>query len=43
MKILLFHLKAVKTGTHRAKSEPETFWKSGPEPKQIVSASQHCF
>jgi hypothetical protein len=42
MKNLLFHLKAVKTGFHKAEvsaragSGAETFCKS--EPKQIVSA-----
>ncbi len=42
MKNLLFHLKAVKTGTHKAQvgAEAETFWESEPElePNQIVSA-----
>jgi hypothetical protein len=44
----LLHLKAVKTGTHKvqvgagAGSRAETFQKSEPEPKQIVSAPQHC-
>ncbi len=47
-KNLLFHLKAVKTGTHKAKigarAGAETFCKSEPELelKQIVLAPQHC-
>ncbi len=45
---LLFYLKAVKTGTSTHKASvgagAQTFWKSKPErePKQIVSAPQHC-
>ncbi len=54
MKNLLFHLKAVKTDTHKAevgagsgagaRARAETFWKSEPElePKQIIPAPQHC-
>ncbi len=45
MKNLLFHWKAVKTGTHKAEvgARAETFWKSElePEPKQIGWAPQH--
>jgi hypothetical protein len=47
MKNLLFYLKAVKTGTHKAPvgAGAETFWKSEPEPelepKQKVSSPQH--
>ncbi len=45
MKNLLYHLKAVKTGTQKAsvRAGAETFWKPEPElePKQIVSAPQH--
>jgi hypothetical protein len=42
MKNLLFHLKAVKTGTLKALvgAGAETFWKSEPERKKIVSAPQ---
>ncbi len=52
MKNLLFHLKAVKTGTLKAQvgagagsgagagAGAETFWKSEPERKKIVSAPQ---
>ncbi len=50
MKNLLYHLKAVKTGTLKAQvgagagSGAGTFWKSEPEPerKKIVSAPQPC-
>jgi hypothetical protein len=46
MKYLLFHLKAVKTGTLKAQvgAGAETFWKSESEPerKKIVSAPQPC-
>ncbi len=52
MKNLLFDLKAVHTGTHKAKvgagaelwSRNGTFWKSELElePKLIISAPQHC-
>jgi hypothetical protein len=47
IKNLLFHLKAVKTGTQKAQvgAGAETFRKSEPEPElepnQIVSAPQH--
>ncbi len=36
-------MKAVLTGSYKAKVGAETFWKSEPErePKQIVSAPQH--
>jgi hypothetical protein len=49
MKNLLFHLKAVETGTLKAQvgavsvAGAETFWKSEPEPKQLVTALQHCW
>jgi hypothetical protein len=46
MKNLLFNLKAVQIGTHKAEvgAGAETFWRSEPElePKQMVSAPQHC-
>ncbi len=51
MKNLLSNLKAVKTGTQKASvgagagsgagAGAETFWKSEPEPKQIVLTPQH--
>ncbi len=36
-------MKAVITGSYKAivRTGAETFWKSEPEPKQIVSAPQH--
>jgi hypothetical protein len=46
MKNLLFHLKAMKTGPHKAEvragAGAETFRESELEPKQIVLAQQHC-
>ncbi len=47
MKNLLFSLKAVQTGTHKAEvgAGAETFWESDPElePKEIVLAPQHRY
>ncbi len=44
MKNQLFNLKAVQTGAHKAEvgAVAETFESRRPEPKQIVSAPQHC-
>ncbi len=46
MKNLLFNFKAVQTGSYKAEvgDGDETYWNSEPElePKQIVSAPQHC-
>jgi hypothetical protein len=50
MKNLLFNIKAVQKGTHKAEvgakagTGPTTFWKSELklEPKQMVLALQHC-
>jgi hypothetical protein len=37
-------MKSVITGSYKAiaGAGAKTFWKSEPEPKQIVSAPQHC-
>jgi hypothetical protein len=45
MKNLLFNIKSVITGSFKAiaRAGAETFWKSEPERKRIVSAPQHWF
>jgi hypothetical protein len=44
MKKTLFNMKSVITGSYKAiaGAGAKTCWKSEPEPKQIVSAPQHC-